>query len=77
MKSNNKGANDEGEVESGAAMVRGHGWGFWMLLTGWREWRAEERQIEMECEEERMKAIWQAQRMKERERALEAAGRTA
>ena len=52
-------------------------WGFWMLLTGWREWRAEERQIEMECEEERMKAIWQAQRMKERERTLEAAGRAA
>lgn len=52
-------------------------WGFWMLVTSWRELMAEERQIAMECEEERMRAIWQAQRMKERERMLEAEGRAA
>lgn len=51
-------------------------WGVWMMLTGWREWIAEERQTEAEGEEERLRSAWKLARER-KERAFEAEGRAA
>ncbi len=47
-----------------------------MMLTGWWEWIAEEREIEAECEEERLRSAWKLSRDR-KECAFEAEGRAA
>lgn len=75
MKSNNK----ERTMKKVWNKVREAAWWLWDML-GWLlaipEMIAEEREIEAECEEERLRSAWKLDRER-KERAFEAEGRAA